>query len=325
MMVDQVLLVTVDGSTFAEAVLPYAQGIATATKRRLRLLTVVDTSIEGVSAQPEGLPERLRAAATEDANRYLSQLAGALRSSGLEVETAIEHGAPAPAILGQAGRDDVALTLMATHGRSGIRGWVLGSVADKVLRLSSGPMLLVRPAEAPAARGALEFHHLVVPLDGSPLAERALQPATDLALATGARLTLLRVVPFLTTTVNWGGSFIPELGEIEDEMADDARVGLEASRSRLPSAIKAESVVLRGPPASTLESYLSEYSVDLTIMTTHGRGGLTRLALGSTAGRLVHAGLPLLLVHGRDDEPDQPANTAAGALTSKRENTCLGS
>jgi nucleotide-binding universal stress UspA family protein len=301
-MAEKVLLVTLDGSTFAEAPLAYAEAIAKATRCKLRLLTVVETSIEGVPVQPDALSTRLATTGFENANRYLKQLSGEVQNRGLDVETEIAFGTPATAILERAPREDSGLILMATHGRGGISRWRLGSVADKVMRLAPCPTLLVRPPEAGKAIGGVHFQHLLVPLDGSRLAERALEPATDLALATGAKLTLVRVVPFLSATMNWGGEYVPELGEIEAEMEADAKRDLEVVHARLPAAVDADTVVVRGTPALVLESYITEHPIDLTVMTTHGRAGFSRFVLGSTAERLVQAGVPMLLVHGLADQ-----------------------
>ena len=306
-MAEKVLLVTLDGSTFAEAALPYAEAIAKATGRKLRLLTVVESAIEHIPSLADALSGRLETVGSGAAARYLNGLSAELRKRGLEVDTEIGLGDAATAILERAPREGSGLILMATHGRGGISRWRLGSVADKVMRLAPCPTLLVRPPEAGKAAGSVQFRHLLVPLDGSQLAERALEPATDIALATGAKLTLVRVVPFLRATMDWGGEYVPELGKIETEMVDDAKRDLEAVHSRLPAAIDAETVVVRGTPALALESYITEHPIDLSVMTTHGRAGFSRFVMGSTAERLVQIGAPLLLVHDPAAQSDEPA------------------
>ena len=151
-------------------------------------------------------------------------------------------------------------------------------------------------------RQAIHLRRIAVPLDGSPLAEAALAPAARLAAAAGARLVLLRVqsLPVMATMAY---QYVPDLGEIDAELEQLAQQYLEGVLGRLPAGVAADIAVIRGVPAATLADYLQENAVDLVVMTTHGRGGVRRLALGSTADRLVRLGLPVLLIRA----PEQPS------------------
>jgi len=97
--------------------------------------------------------------------------------------------------------------------------------------------------------------------------------------------------------------YVPDLGEIDAELEQLAQQYLEGVLGRLPAGVAADIAVIRGVPAATLADYLQENAVDLVVMTTHGRGGVRRLALGSTADRLVRLGLPVLLIRA----PEQPS------------------
>jgi len=200
---------------------------------------------------------------------------------------------------------------MATHGRSGLERWYLGSVADKVMRLVERPILLITPAavgEEGQAAPAVRFAHIAVPLDGSSLAEAALPAAEELAAATGGAITLVRVQPWLVTAT-MPYPYVPELGELETQIEAADQAYLATAAARLRPGLAVDVILLRGSPSGALLEYFAANRPDLVVMTTHGRGGLQRLVLGSTADRLVRAGLPVLLL--RDTLPPIAGEAAA--------------
>lgn len=313
-----VILVPLDGSAQAEAALPYAEALGTAEHRKVRLFSVVETNVDGLFPQAITLSADLNTIREETADKALRRLANGLRTRGLPVETETVLGAAPEEIIRAGNREDVAAIVMATHGRGGAERWALGSVADKVMRGSMNPVLLVQ-SNGVGLPEPIVFQRLLVPLDGSPEAAAALEPASELALATGATVVLVRVVPDLTTLMNWGPNQIPELFEIEAELVADAFSALADVKNRLPREIHSEVVVLRGPPEEALEDYIREHRIDLTIMTTHGRGGFSRFILGSTADRLVRTGAPVLLLHsGARESVDQKAQVERRPASAQR-------
>jgi nucleotide-binding universal stress UspA family protein len=146
------LVVPLDGSPLAEAVLPVAEELARALAAPIILLRVVEFTALAFGAEPfgspyldyQGIPDVLR----EDAARYLTEVAADLRGKGLTVETHASIGTPVDTITAQAREQAASLIVMSTHGRSGWRGVMLGSVARRVVLLASGPVLVMRPAEA---------------------------------------------------------------------------------------------------------------------------------------------------------------------------------
>jgi nucleotide-binding universal stress UspA family protein len=188
---------------------------------------------------------------------------------------------------------------MATRGHGGVQRWLLGSVADKVMRLSSRPVLLIRPPEpedgAASLTAAVPLRRLMVPLDGSPLAEAALPLADSLGAALGASLLFVRVEPWLVTMMPDVG-YVPNLAQMDADAEAAAQSYLDEVRGRLTPALQSASTVARGAPAETLIRLVAEDGIDLFVMSTQGRGGLSRLVLGSTADRVVRAGVPTLLV-----------------------------
>jgi nucleotide-binding universal stress UspA family protein len=292
-----VILVPLDSSEFSEVALGYAETVARATQHTIHVLHVVETEIEGLLSPHLHLNATLEQARTDTARQYLQQVVARLTQPSLTVEMETRVGSPAREILSAAERDDVAMVVMATHGRGGVERWAIGSVADKALRLGGKPTLLVRPSPTGQPVGARALRRLAVPLDGSPSAAAALEPAKQLALATGAELVLLRVIPDLTTVLDWGTRYVPELGEWETAMSVDAKQALETVRSQLGGSVRAEVIVLVGSAAYAIAEYVKGEGIDLTVMTTHGRGGLRRVLLGNTASRLVQSGAAVLIIH----------------------------
>jgi nucleotide-binding universal stress UspA family protein len=292
------ILVPIDGSDVAEAALPYADEIARLRRAPLLLFAVVDQhaapALTAASGELRAHVERITA---DGLAAYLSVTAQRLRDRGLEVATEVAAGDPAEAIGARAVAVDAALIVMASHGRGGVHRLILGSVADKVMRAAACPVLIVAPPGEPGARagGPVTLRRLLVPLDGSTLAEAALPVAGALAQQSGASLTLMRVEPWVSTM--YGGlEPIPNFADVDEGVVEAAREYLARVKEGLPAGGTAWTVVQRGNPAANLLEFVLNEEPDLVVMTTHGRGGVKRFLLGSIADRLVRCGAPVLLV-----------------------------
>src|SRR5581483_7956227 len=148
------LLVPLDGAAVAEAAVPYAELMAKALGASLSLLAVVEREPGELFARAAEMRAYLENAREASLRQYLALLAGTLRDRGLTADVATVLGDPAEEVLAAAERLDAAMIIMATHGRGGLDRWLIGSVADKVMRTSPRPVLLVRsleehPAKAP--------------------------------------------------------------------------------------------------------------------------------------------------------------------------------
>jgi nucleotide-binding universal stress UspA family protein len=234
----------------------------------------------------EGLPvidDHMKPVRRPHTEAYLAAARARLAPGGRVVTRILTAAAAAPALATYARESGCRLVVLSTHGRGGYeRAW-LGSVTDEMVRLGRVPLLVVKPDTAPS--GA--FRRILVPLDGSPLAEAILEHAAGIArLDPEAELLLLQVVP---PTVRGDLEPAQEMAAREYLDAVGDRLGREGvrARARLERA--------RNVAAAILETAAAE-SADLLALSTHGRTGLARVALGSVADKLVRASaLPVLI------------------------------
>jgi nucleotide-binding universal stress UspA family protein len=195
--------------------------------------------------------------------------------------------------------------VMATHGLGGVRRAWLGSVADYLIRHLEVPVLLVRPQEgAPASDRPIGAGEILVPLDGSPLAEEVLDTAAVLARLWNSELSLLQVVHPVVLAEDMAFPFPTSYDEELTAMArTQAKDYLHDIVERVQSeSIRASSATVVGWKVadSILEAARPE-RVALIALATHGRGGLSRLALGSVVDKLVRsAEVPVLVYHPSD-------------------------
>jgi nucleotide-binding universal stress UspA family protein len=313
------IVVPLDGSALAEMALPHAVSLARATSRALILLRVVPIppsfSQVGWTIPPSQMVWSEWEAEPALAREYLARTARLLTPLPLEVHTDLLDGDPARAIVQYAEEHPWVTTIaMSTHGHGGLGRLVFGSVADKVLHDSPVPVLLVRGKENPIREGELvldgvSYGTILVPLDGSPLAEQALERAMPIAQATGARLVLVSAVPDDPIFADLVSSF--NVQSMWDREFDWRRDYLKEMETRLrQEGLEVESHVLYRPPVDAILQTADSKHADLIVMSTHGRGGFKRLWLGSVAGEVVrHAEQPVLLIRAAS-RVDQPASQA---------------
>lgn len=303
------IVLPLDGSPRAERALDLAAVLAGGLGARLYLLRVPllqDLEMQLAREQDSGgVPavfpsmQELVARARGEAEAYLDQIGQQLTDRGIASEAVVVEAAPADAILEAAAGQH--MIVMASHGRGGLGRWAFGSVTDKVLQAASSPLVLVRgskrwPAEGPG--------RILVPLDGSALAERVLPQVTALARTFGSEIELLRVLtgaegiderdsgsPHHQTTSELRAAWAEDyLGEQARRLAES---GLTVTHRVLPAAEVAEGLLARE----------SEPDIDLVAMTTHGLGGVRRWAFGSVADRMLRsAQSPVLLLRSMEDE-----------------------
>jgi nucleotide-binding universal stress UspA family protein len=192
---------------------------------------------------------------------------------------------------------------MTTHGRGGWRRAWLGSVADALVRSLEIPLILIRPSEKTTVAQPTNFDQVVVPLDGSPLAEAVLGPVTALARACDSEVTLVQVVRLIPLASDPPLPFPTGYAEKETQIQRDvAQDYLQDIASRIrESGVKATGQAVIGDGvANTLLDFLHGGRAALVAIATHGRGGVRRLVLGSVADKLIRAAeVPVMVVRPR--------------------------
>jgi nucleotide-binding universal stress UspA family protein len=274
------ILVALDGSKSAERVLPLAFGLVRATGRGLMLVRAVPPFDPRpyLTAETAMLAEEEHRLTSREASTYLGQLADRLRADGLHTDARLEIGQPALAIAHVAHDSEVDLIVLSTH-KDGGGDWLLDSVVDGVLRHVSAPVLLV-PAWAQAIWPRNRRARVLVPLDGSELADRAVEAVI--------RIDVGRLPELLLLGVSHTGDALAQT--LEEHLVTVAA----AMRAR---GIEVATCMRDGHPAEAITQEAVQRHVHLIAMGTHGRSGLARLALGSVARETVRkTPVPVLLV-----------------------------
>lgn len=287
------LLVPLDGSPLSEHALPYAVDIAKRASAAVQLFHVHVPLVyaTGISILDSGADER----AKDQESAYLDRMVRRwmIVAPDVRISAALLEGFPPDVLREQMSKAD--LVVMATHGRGPASRFWLGSVADALVRITTVPLLLLRPSEQPPPVAlAPPFRHLMIPLDGSDLAEQVLEPTMQLGRLMGASYTLLRVVK-----PDLGWPAMTFLNETQTRRAlDEGHAYLDriAERLRKLGLTVQTRAVLHTQPAEAILEETQEQGADLIALATHGRGGLRRLLLGSVADKVLRGGTTPMLV-----------------------------
>lgn len=317
------IMVPLDGSTFAEHALPIALGIARECGGRVHLVEAHEPP--PVPSSPDILVPydgEWDTAMRNGERSYLDSVSNRIEErAGVTVRTELLEGLPAAALAAYAREMEIDLIVMTTHGRGGLSRMWLGSVADGVVRRSGVPVLLLRPTEADVDYEArLRPKHILVPLDGSDLSHGILESATWLGSLTDARYTLLRVtvpIPVLRAPGPLSDDgFASKLLEDQEQHAHSYLEGVAAGlRSR---GLDVETAIVgKAAPATAILEFAASHAVDLVAIATHGRGGWTRLALGSVADKVLRGSVMPVMLY-------RPPATADSGAASRSESEAAG-
>jgi nucleotide-binding universal stress UspA family protein len=209
--------------------------------------------------------------------------------------------------LDYATQQDVDLIAMGTHGRTGIERRLLGSVTERVVRLSDVPVLTVRSRDGHTA--TFPYSDVLLPTDGSEQAAAAVDAAADVAGTYDARLHVLSVIDTMSLGIDVRSADVAELLE------EDAQGAVEtvADEARAASVSAVETSVQYGHPYREINAYVDANDVDLVVMGTRGRSGLERYLLGSVTEKVVRtSSVPVMTVQsstspdGRPDPDSRP-------------------
>jgi nucleotide-binding universal stress UspA family protein len=302
-------LLPLDGSACSEQALPTAASLAQAFNATLYLAHVhAPSALEPVYV--EGLPvidQELHSRIREHEQAYLSRLNEQVLAGqpGLRTQTVLlepdaggRDQAIAAALAEFAEQTGSEYIVMTTHGRGGISRFWLGSVASALIHSTTTPLLLLPPKAGTAAAKPLAARRILLPLDGSPLAESIIPHAIRLGRAEHARFTLLRVVeplvllapaPFVTPT-----DLAPERTSEQVVQAEEY-LDRVAERLRDEGAQVVTQVVVSERPAEAILEAAERSVADLIALSTHGRSGLSRLLAGSVADKVLRGPRPILI------------------------------
>jgi nucleotide-binding universal stress UspA family protein len=233
-------------------------------------------------------PELTREETHLQAERYLKSVRQMQMGSDTPLRLLVRGADAAATIVDVAAEEEVDLIVMSTHGRTGLKRWLLGSVTEKVVRAADRALLVVRSADIPTK--------IVITLDGSPLAERALAPGLALARYWQTAVTLLRVIEPADETE------LPMPGLPPDEATAARAKALDLARQEAQEYLRGmavaqqpeqvveavETAVAPGLISETILDYAQENGIDLIALSSHGQHPEARWAYGSVAEKLIH-------------------------------------
>ena len=290
------VLIPTDGSDTAAAAVDHGLSLAATYGASVTFLFVAD--VYAMSSVPE------RREAREYGREIVDALVDRATAEGVEAEGTVRTGFPHEEILDEASDVGADLVVMSSHGRTGVERVLSGSVTERVVRLSEVPVLTVHAGDTDAA-----YDRVLIPVDGSDTAIRAIAVGVGVAREFGAALDVLSVVE----TSGVGFDVRSEQYREEHQRAAQKLVDDTVERARA-AGVEAEGSVAFGTPHEEILALAEEVGTDLVVMGTHGRTGLERYLLGSVAERTIRlAEAPVLTVPLPESNADAAERTTEAA------------
>lgn len=294
------VLVPLDGSELAETVCVYAKELAGRLDLDVVLLHVANPSTQGIVPMELAYIEHM----AEIVGRQVKEVQKATdpekKSKSVKVAGELAVGYSSEEILRFADQNAIDLIILASHGHSGLKRWTIGSVAGQVMSATKIPVWLIKPTpHEQTSYDKWPSKTLIVPLDGSELAESVLPHVEALAKQRGKEpldVVLVRVSEIMTipnyyspdisgVSLNWG-NILQEETIRRKQAAKDYLEGIEKRFKK--NNIKVKSVVIEGRPQDEVVEYANKVPYSMIIMATHGRSGISRLVYGSVAANILH-------------------------------------
>ncbi|HXX76932.1 MAG TPA: universal stress protein [Ktedonobacteraceae bacterium] len=299
------ILVPLDGSTLAEQALPVATRLAHASSGSIVLVRVANFPVDygGGYTQAPLMTEQVIETELDNVDAYLKNVATSEAHAGIPVKTESMFGQPLQDILSVVESRRVDLIVICSHGRTGLKRWALGSIAQGLAHQSTVPLLVLREGGQITAVSSGATHGPIcalVALDGSPLAETAILPAANLVAQLSAPdegiLHLAHVITHVgDEALQSAKKYIAGVTEQLQQKLKD--LNLSITWSLLRDKDIAGAVIDLAEHGGNKSSIDQVHRCDLIAMSTHGRGGLERLMMGSVTERVLHGTkLPMLIV-----------------------------
>ena len=293
------ILVPLDRSKTAENVLPLARCLARSLQIPVELLGVID--IVDMAYHLDTDQVSIIHTLIDDASRRFAEYLEGIAENfpGGTVRCTIQTGSAAEAIINSAATDKQTLIALATHGRSGLDRWLLGSVAEKVLRGGSNPTLVVRARDDKNPSWAMAtLKRIIVPLDGSEMSEGILPYIKELAKQLDLEVKLVRLYGGLSAAGD--GFYSPhQLDALTARLREETVTYLESKTEEMKrqGLDRISFAAKEGSEADEILAIARQTPDTMIAMCTHGRSGVQRWALGSVTERVVrHSDNPVLVV-----------------------------
>lgn len=282
-MYDSILL-PVDESDETAPIVEHAAAIARWSDATIEVLHVADSARDSVTLVEADVVDALARRGEE----LVDGVSASLAELGVESRTDVVQGDPASTIVDYAETYDHDLIVLPTHGRTGLSRYLLGSVTEKIVRLSAVPVLTARIE--PDEQLGFPYEEMLLPTDGSPSARAAATHGLSLAESLDARVHVVGV----TDTESLGPDLRSSAGSALETVARNAVDDVAASASERTVV---ETHVRHGDPATEIIDFVEEHGVDSVVMGTVGRRGVDRILLGSVAEKTVRsAPVPVITV-----------------------------
>ncbi len=283
------ILVPLDGSKLAEASLPYAEVLARKIGSQITLISVLLFGSESDEDQYHHLHQF-----------YIQEMAKTMKEKAIKVKSVIVTGDPAEQIVDYADRGKIDLIIMGTRGRSALKRWVLGSVADKVVSETSCPVALISSKDIVAGeRGRKILRKALVILDGTAEGEVVIPYVEELASKLHMEVTLLQLVEQAYEYYEGARDFshVPVSKEKMNSIKAKARRHLRKLANQLEGkGITMTAKVMTASSAETIIKVASKIDADLLAMATRGRPGISRWIFSSVRDEIVNIGNTLVLL-----------------------------
>ena len=288
------ILVPLDGSTVAEEILVHVEILARQSGAHVILMRVVPFLWPSEHVHLKEMGHKM----DKEASDYLFTIETHLVEKGINASVSVDEGNVPEVICDTAAESGVDLIAISTHGHGGVKRWALGSVTSKVIQASSIPLLVHRSTGEPV--GEVQCNNMLIPIDGSDFAESIFPHARYVAELFKAKVWFLSVV-------NLPGEFSvleKEDHNIEDKVSESIEHYYSTLENRIQeqqTTIDYEVIIRKGDAADVISDFANENNIDLIAMSTHGRGGISRWALGSVTDKVLHSSQkPILLVRAQE-------------------------
>lgn len=276
------ILLALDGSEFSETAIDTTAGLARRLGAELHLVRVTPPLLSTAPELFPNLGHEFTQQAQGTARQYLASVSSRFAGVTLHLHTPL--GSPKEVISQLAVDQACRLVVMASHGRTGMARWLLGSTAEFVLRHVDSAVLLLRPQAMPSPQG--DFHHVLVPVDGSASSREVLAKVGPY-LAEGARVSVLRATGLTArdyTLLNNPEEVTSYVEHLKQQLGHLESHGLAL-----------EPHVIDGEAPDSIVHFAEQNGCDLIAMSTHGRTGFRRFILGSTTEKVARqAACPVL-------------------------------